>query len=186
MAARLSRMAVTDVLRLIEDAEMSAATRKIARRLNLSGLHGFDFMRDARTGYAYLIEINPRTTQVGHLSLGLGRDLPAALYAAVTGKPVHAAPAVTKKDTIALFPQEWIRDSASPFLRSAYVDIPWEAPELVMAFIASRRRQFTWSSSKEEFRAFRELLSSAQDGSTEGPHGSGRVSKRLKIPTSVM
>ena len=79
------------VVRLIENAEMSAAVEKMTRRLDLSGLYGFDFMLEAGTGNAYIIEINPRATQVGHLSLGLGHDLPAALYAALSGKAVQPA-----------------------------------------------------------------------------------------------
>ena len=110
------------VVRLIENAEMSAAAEEMARRLNLSGLYGFDFMLEAETGNTYLVEINPRSTQVGHLSLGPGRDIPAALYAALSGKAVEATPKITEKDTIALFPQEWIRDAESPFLRLAYHD----------------------------------------------------------------
>jgi acetyl/propionyl-CoA carboxylase alpha subunit len=126
------------VLRLIENPEMSAAAEKIARRLELSGLHGFDFMLEAQTGNAYLIEINPRATQVGHLTLGPGRDLPAALYAAVSGEMIRTAPKVTENDTIALFPQEWIRNPASAFLRSGYHDVPWEEPELVRDCIRRR------------------------------------------------
>ena len=83
------------VVRLIENAEMSAAAEKMARRLNLSGLYGFDFMLEAETGNTYLVEINPRSTQVGHLSLGPGRDIPAALYAALSGKAVEATPKIT-------------------------------------------------------------------------------------------
>jgi len=45
------------VLRRIEDADMSRAAEKIVRRLGLSGLHGFDFMLEAGTGDAHLIEI---------------------------------------------------------------------------------------------------------------------------------
>jgi hypothetical protein len=134
------------MVRLIENAEMSGAVEKMARRLSLSGLYGFDFMVEADTGAAHLIEINPRTTQVGHLSLGPGRDISAALYAALSGKPVQPAPKVTEKDTIALFPQEWIRDSASPFLRSAYHDIPWEEPELIRDCVSNRRKQSAWYS----------------------------------------
>jgi hypothetical protein len=156
------------VLRLIEDTEMATAAEKMVRRLNLSGLHGFDFMREDSTGNAYLIEINPRTTQVGHLPLGPGRDLCAALYAAVSGEAIHAAPKVTEKDTIALFPHEWIRDSGSPYLRSAYHDVPWEAPELFQACIRSRRRQSTWYSSKAGFRKSREVISPVRDGFPEG------------------
>jgi hypothetical protein len=118
----------------------------MVRRLNLSGLHGFDFMLEEQTGNAYLIEMNPRATQVGHLALGPGRDIPAALYAVLSGQAVQPAPKVTENDTIALFPQEWIRDPQSTFLRSAYHDIPWEEPELVRDCVSNRRKQSAWYS----------------------------------------
>jgi hypothetical protein len=134
------------VVRVIENAEMSAAAEKMARRLNLSGIYGFDFMLESETGNAYLVEINPRSTQVGHLSLGPGRDIPAALYAALSGKAVEAAPRITEKDTIALFPQEWIRDAESPFLRLAYHDIPLQEPELIRDCVINYQRQSAWYS----------------------------------------
>jgi hypothetical protein len=136
----------SSVLRLIENAEMSLAAERMVRRLNLSGLHGFDFMLEAHTGNAYLIEINPRATQVGHLMLGPGRDLPAALHAVLAEESVHPAPRVTENDTIALFPQEWLRDPDSAFLESAYHDVPWDEPELLRACLAIRRKQNTRSS----------------------------------------
>jgi hypothetical protein len=132
------------VVRLIENPEMSVAAEKMVRRLGLSGVHGFDFMLEEQTGNAYLIEINPRATQVGHLALGSGRDIPAALYAALSGEEVQPAPKVTEKDTIALFPQEWIRDPESPLLRSAYHDVPWEEPELVHDCVNNRQKQSGW------------------------------------------
>jgi hypothetical protein len=141
------------VVRSIEDPGMSAAAEKIVRRLHLSGVHGFDFMLEEQTGNAYLIEINPRATQVGHLALGVGRDIPAALYAAVSGEAVQLAQKVTEKDTIALFPQEWIRDSESPLLRSAYHDVPWEEPELVQDCVINRRKQSTWYSRSQRKQA---------------------------------
>jgi predicted ATP-grasp superfamily ATP-dependent carboligase len=123
----------SSVLRLIDNREMSAAAEKMVQRLKLSGFHGFDFMLETSTGNARLIEINPRATQVGHLTLGPGRDLPAALYAALSGQDLHPAPKVTENDIIALFPQEWMRDPDSAFLQSAYHDVPWEEPELLRA-----------------------------------------------------
>jgi hypothetical protein len=141
------------VVRLIENPEISTAAERIARRLNLSGLHGIDFMLETRTGNAYLIEINPRSTQVGHLTLGPGRDLPAALYAAISGEAVQADRKVTENDTIALFPQEWIRDSASSFLHSGYHDVPWEEPELVRACVNGRRTQSAWYSQENRIQA---------------------------------
>ena len=134
------------VVRRIENPEMSAAGEAMARRLGLSGIYGLDFMLEAGTDCAYLIEVNPRATQVGHLALGPGRDLPAALFGAVTGEAAQPAPKVTEKDTIALFPQEWIRDPRSGFLRSAYHDIPWEEPELVRDCVDHRRQQSRWYS----------------------------------------
>jgi hypothetical protein len=132
------------VVRLMDCEEMSVAVEKMTRRLSLSGLYGFDFMIEAGTGNAYIIEINPRATQVGHLSLGPGRDLPAALYAALSGKAVQAAPKVTGEDTIALFPQEWIRDPQSPFLQSGYHDVPWDEPEFVRDCVSNRKKQTAW------------------------------------------
>lgn len=132
------------VLRLIEHPEMSVAAEKIVRRLNLSGFYGFDFMLETHTDNAYLIEVNPRTTQVGHLALGAGRDLPAALYSALSGDSVPATPKITEKDTIALFPQEWMKDPASEFLRSGYHDVPWEEPALVSHCMSKSQTQRSW------------------------------------------
>ncbi len=148
------------VVRSIENAEMSAAAEKMTRRLNLSGLYGFDFMLETKTGNAYLVEINPRSTQVGHLSLGPGRDIPAALYAALSGKAVEVAPRITEKDTIALFPQEWIRDAESPFLRLAYHDIPMEEPELIRDCVSNYQKQSAWYS-----KSVRKPVSSAAKSS---------------------
>lgn len=119
------------VVRRIDHDEMSKAAEKIARRLKLSGFHGLDFMIESQTGSAYLIEINPRTTQVGHLALGEGRSLPAALWQVLTGNRHVADSSITSKDTIALFPQEWKRDPTSLFLATAYHDVPWQEPALV-------------------------------------------------------
>jgi hypothetical protein len=125
----------SSVLRSIENVEMSAAVERMVRRLSLTGILGFDFMLEADTENAHLIEINPRATQVGHLTLGPGRDLPAALYSALSGQPFRAAPKVTENATITLFPQEWMRDPESAFLTSGYHDVPWEEPELLRACV---------------------------------------------------
>ncbi len=137
------------VVHLIEHPEMVAAVEKMVRRLNLSGVHGFDFMLEASTGNAYLIEINPRTTQVGHLALGNGRDLPAALSAAMSGAPVQAAGKVTDNDVITLFPQEWMRDPASVFIHSGYHDVPWDEPDLVQACVQHARKHGTSKTSQD-------------------------------------
>ena len=105
-------------------------------------------------GNAYLIEINPRSTQVGHLALGPGKNIPASLYAAVSGEMVEESSAVTEKDTIALFPQEWLRDPSSTFLQSAYHDVPWDKPDLIRACVRIRRKQVAWYSQQSRLQEF--------------------------------
>ena len=124
------------VIRRIEHSEMSDAAGKIARRLSLSGFYALDFMIESKTGYAYVIEINPRTTQVGHLALGKGEDLPAALYAALTPSVPPVKPCVTENGTTALFPQAWKSEPTSAFLTTAYHNVPWQAPAMVSAPLA--------------------------------------------------
>lgn len=133
------------VIRRIDHVQISGVAAKVAARLQLSGFHGLDFMIEDETGRAYLIEINPRTTQVGHLVLSGGRDLPAALYSAITGRcPGRYAPRTIESNTVALFPNEWMRDPQSVFLQSAYHDVPWQEAGLLLKCLSGARRQRRW------------------------------------------
>jgi hypothetical protein len=123
---------------------MSTAVEEIVGRLRLSGLVGFDFLIEEQSGDAYLIEMNLRAPQMGHLQLGSGRDLPGALRAVLAGEAVREAPGVTENRIIALFPQEWQRDPASRYLRTAYHDVPWEEPDLVRACMEETVVQRFW------------------------------------------
>jgi hypothetical protein len=118
------------VVRLVEGAAMAATARSVCRHFQLSGIHGMDFVIEAKSGVPHLIEINPRATRTGHFPLGPGRDLPAALRVAMEGLAAPPCrPAWTCRE-IALFPAEWLRDCRSPFLSSAFHDVPAEEPEL--------------------------------------------------------
>lgn len=123
------------VVRVIENVEMSEAVARLVKRLGVSGLWGVDFVLEAATGAAYVIEMNPRATPICHLPLGVGHNLPVALYTAMTGvSPPISSPSLNEK-TIAMFPGEWHRDPGSPFLRSAYHDIPWNESALIQECI---------------------------------------------------
>ena len=127
-------LGASSVVRVVEGAQMKAAARAIVRHLGLSGMCGFDFMLDDASGAAHLIEINPRATQINHLRLGAGHDLPAALRLALEGLP-QPVPAPVAEVDIALFPQEWSRDRNSPhLLRTGYDDVPYEEPELLRRY----------------------------------------------------
>jgi hypothetical protein len=146
------------VVRLVENSEMLEAVTRIVSALRLSGLAGFDFLIDEQTQAAYLIDVNPRATQIGHLSLGPGRDLPAALRAAVTGESVRERPAVTTSDLIAFFPQEWMRDSGSSLLRSAHHDVPWDEPSLLQAGLSEPLVLAAWNDLSRRIGAVRAWL----------------------------
>jgi hypothetical protein len=121
-----------NVIRRVDCPEMESATRKIARHYRLSGIHGMDFLRDA-AGTVHLIEINPRATQGGALPFGAGRDLPAALSSRLW--PGRGMRVPILNDTVAIFPREWRRDPASPWLASAHHDIPWDDPAVLLSLL---------------------------------------------------
>ncbi|HEX3664814.1 MAG TPA: hypothetical protein VHU23_06260 [Rhizomicrobium sp.] len=118
------------VIRRVDCPELIQATRKIARRFAISGIHGMDFIRDA-DGAAHLIEINPRATQGSTLAFGIGRDLPAALAGCLV-PGAQARPGIAN-DLVAFFPREWKRDPLSPYLLSAHHDVPWDDPGVLLA-----------------------------------------------------
>ena len=111
------------VVRRIDDSTMEDAARRLAARFRLSGLHGLDYVRD-KAGKPHLIEINPRATQTSHLSFGTGRDLCAALAGTQQRRAIPGR-------EVALFPQEWSRDRASPWLKAAHHDVPWDDPRVI-------------------------------------------------------
>jgi hypothetical protein len=136
-----------NVIRRVDCPQIREATLKVARRFGLSGIHGMDFIRDAQ-GTAHLIEINPRATQGSTLAFGRGRDLPSALAGCLIANP-GVRPAIAN-DLVAVFPREWQRDPASPYLSLAHHDVPWDDPGVVLASLGmsatrSRREQRRWS-----------------------------------------
>ena len=117
------------VVRLIECEEARHAAVRLAAHFRLSGFFGLDFIIEPVSGAAHLIEMNPRSTQLGHLKLPRG-DLAGAWYAAATarvcrhtGTPIHG-------DTIAFFPQalRWGVDSTT--LANAHHDVPQDQERL--------------------------------------------------------
>ena len=123
------------VLRRIDNAAMGEAALQLAAHFGLSGLHGLDYVMD-REGEPWLVEINPRATQSSHLSFGPGHDLVAAL-ASKAGGSLRSARECVAADTVALFPQEFLRDAASPWLKSAYHDVPWDDLAMVRNWVTA-------------------------------------------------
>ncbi len=122
------------VLRRTDCRAMEIAAVKIAERFGLSGLHGLDFVRDP-AGRPHLIEINPRATQASALALGPAHDAVAAMTACLTPLVQYSRPAATQNRVIALFPQEWRRNPQSPWLSTAFLDVPWDDPGVLHALL---------------------------------------------------
>jgi len=130
-------MGAATLLRRLRNDEIERASRLMARRFKLSGFHGLDFLLEDGTDEPFLIEMNPRATQLGHLNLNPEGNLAEALAAKLANRPVAASPAASciQNQVIALFPHAWKTDPDSKFLLSAYHDVPWEQPALVRELI---------------------------------------------------
>ncbi len=120
------------IVRALKLEEIAEAARLLAKKFMLSGFHGIDFVLEEGTGTAYLIEMNPRATQLGHLNVLPEGNLVDALAAKLShGAPIgHADSNRIAHDIIALFPQAWKTTPASPLLQEAYHDFPREQPAL--------------------------------------------------------
>ncbi|WP_448187847.1 carboxylate--amine ligase [Azospirillum sp. sgz301742] len=66
--------------------DVAALGRDLVRRLDLRGVAKFDFKR-APDGALYLLEVNPRFNLWHHLGAIAGVNLPALVYADMTGRP---------------------------------------------------------------------------------------------------
>jgi hypothetical protein len=121
------------IVQVVEGGEMMEAAARLAKRLQLSGFFGLDYVIENRTADLYLIEMNPRSTPPCPLALGPGRDLVAALTAQLTGAEEGNRMAVTEKTRIAYFPQGWVgRGLVDTKLADAtYYDIPVGESELI-------------------------------------------------------
>jgi glutathione synthase/RimK-type ligase-like ATP-grasp enzyme len=125
----------------MDNPEMSATAAAVTAALGYSGFASLDFIVDGH-GQAHLIELNARPTPISHLGERFGACLCRRLYAAVTGNPIPAAEPQGLPARVALFPQEWVRDSNSLHLAAGvYHDVPWDEPDLVEAYVAMGRGQ---------------------------------------------
>jgi len=123
----------SSVTRRLDRPDMIEATSRLIAYFGYNGFAGIDFMIEEKTEKAYLLEFNPRAAPMASRAHLMGVDTAGAYMAALTNKEPPSVEPVT--DTIALFPQEWNRDPQSPFLRTAWHDVPWNDPPLLKYFV---------------------------------------------------
>lgn len=117
------------VVRVVDNAEMTLAAQRLAKRLRLSGFFGLDFMIENDSEATYLIEMNPRCTKLTRLQLGQGKNMIQALCAAMSGEPWRVNSPPVPNDLIAYFPEAW--NYKSRFLELSFPDIPMGEIDLI-------------------------------------------------------
>jgi biotin carboxylase len=124
------------VIETVNRPDLLRVAGRLIGHLGCTGLLGLDFIIEEGTDTAYFLELNPRPPQTVALDRAAGTDLAAALKAALSGTPAPPAARSEAGKIIALFPNEWLRDSNSPYLVGAHHPVPWDDPKLVAAIIS--------------------------------------------------
>lgn len=127
------------IVQRIHDPRVEEAGRKLANALSLSGFFGLDFILENDSGQPYLLEMNPRATQLGHLPFESpaagGTNLAETLWLAWTGNRAPqftALPAPAEvPQRIAFYPQALALGENNSLLASAWLDRPEKEPDLV-------------------------------------------------------
>lgn len=133
------------VLKYAPHDAILADSKRLYEALGLNGFAGFDYVVDAN-GRAWLIEVNPCIVPKSHFSSCFGVDLVASMLALMRGEPTPPARPPTH-EYVATFPNEWLRDPQSPYLHSAFHDVPWEDTLVLQALIQdtiARRDPQAW------------------------------------------
>jgi hypothetical protein len=119
------------IVRIIDDEQIRHAAQVIAARLKLSGFCGLDFVIHSEDETPYLIEMNPRCTQLGHLKMAGGVSLASKYAAALRGDFNHSMQTLRGPERVAFFPQASAAGPAcQPYIDTSYHDIPQGAPDL--------------------------------------------------------
>jgi len=120
------------IVRKLNDPRLANNASLIAERLKLTGFYGLDYVLDANTGVPQLIEMNPRSTQLGHLEFTDQRSLVTEFCAAFRGQAAVNPHRPIPGDTVALFPASLaILHTHHARVDAAYLDEPMEEPALV-------------------------------------------------------
>ncbi|QJW97747.1 ATP-grasp domain-containing protein [Frigoriglobus tundricola] len=141
------------IIRFITNREIADVSKRVAAELSLSGFHGLDFVIEEATGTPYLIELNPRCTQLGHLNLPGQGDLVGVLCRHL-GAPAALRPdPPINEPVVAFFPQATAWTPDHPFYAQCRQDIPWQEPALVRELLRA-----PWPERRWVMRLYRRLF----------------------------
>ena len=136
-------MGPSTVTRYHHDADIRQMAVTLAAGFGMTGFLALECVVDERTGEPCLLEINRRLVPGGHRGSSFDVDHCSALYSALHGTAQRTRPALEQgEEHLSVhFPQEWLRDPSSEWLRKYPVDVPWDEPELIEAMLALRNVQ---------------------------------------------
>ena len=131
-----SRGRQTGVNRYFRSDALRDVAARLARGFGINGLFSLQGVV-AESGDFRLLEINRRLLGGAHRGSEFGVDHCAALYAAMHDLPYAGRTDldVGEEHICVSFPQEWLRDPESKWLRDYPVDVPWDEPELFEAML---------------------------------------------------
>ncbi len=148
-----------NVVQALKNNEMEDAVRVLARRLQLSGFHGMDFVLEQDTDAAYLVELNPRATQLGHLNLSAHGDLAGVMARKLKNEAPDriALQNQIQKSAIAFFPYACKSNPGSVYLHQGYHDVPWDEPALMRELMCDPWPDRQWQSRIYRYLGFRKV-----------------------------
>jgi len=128
------------VTRHFRSPQLRSIAESLAAGFGISGHFFVEFIVPTGTGRPLVLEINRRITPGSHRGSLRNVDHWAALQAALTGakSPTRSDFDEGEEGLLVWFPEEWLRDPDSRYLRDHVVDVPWDEPELLEAFTAMR------------------------------------------------
>ncbi len=127
----IDKLGSSTIVKTIRDQEIEHAGRLLVQSLAISGFCGLDFIIESSSGKAFLIELNPRATQNGHLEPGGQASLVNTLYRHLLGEPPQKKR--FSEETIAFFPHILRCDARTIIPNSSTMirDVPWDEPALI-------------------------------------------------------
>ena len=128
------------VTRHFRSPQLRAIAEALAAGFAISGHFFVESIVPADGGPPLVLEINRRITPGSHRGSLRNVDHWAALHAALSGtrSPSRSDFGDGEQALVVWFPEEWLRDPGSRYLREHVVDVPWDEPELIAAFTAMR------------------------------------------------
>lgn len=126
------RTGPSSVIQSFNCPEMLEFAEKIVQEIEFNGFGSIDFIIEKQTQKPYVIEFNPRPVPACHLGAHFNINLCQLLANYLQGRPLEQSELYSSY-TIALFPSEYLRDPASPHLKTAFHDIPWGDDNLIAA-----------------------------------------------------